>query len=205
MNPIKEAKTPLVLHLTGGLGNELFQIAAALHSSESKSISVEWILGKPRVNESNFPQLECFVLPAGICLLGRTQDSWLAGKTLGYLLRSSINPKGIERHLLFQKIAKLLGSFVLLVKFGRFRVITTGNNVGYFPLNVDDKKRHLVGYFQSFKYSDSNSVMATLKNLKAKNFENYKGFEDLAKLEEPLVVHVRLADYRQEDRFGILD
>ena len=46
MNELRRSIAPLVLHLTGGLGNELFQVSAALYSSESKNISIEWVLGK---------------------------------------------------------------------------------------------------------------------------------------------------------------
>jgi hypothetical protein len=203
MNDFKDSKTPLVLHLTGGLGNELFQIAAALYSSKSKNVLIEWVLGKPRVNATNLPQIECYDLPVQVRLLGRSKDSWLAGKTLGYLLRTSIAPKGIEKVKLFHSLTKLTGSALLLLKFGKFRMITTGNNVGFSPLKIDNRKRYLVGYFQSFKYSDNETVINILKDFSAKNFENYSKYREIAEREKPLVVHVRLADYREEDKFGI--
>lgn len=198
-----KSETPLVLHLTGGLGNELFQIAAALYSSKRKSVAIEWVLGKPRVNISGLPQIECYDLPPSITLLQRSTDSWLAGKTLGYLLRSSIDPRRLEKNFIARYFSKLLGSIYLSLKFRKFRLITTGDNVGFYPLTVDDRSRYLVGYFQSYKYSESESVLEVLRQLKAKDFENFSMYEDLAREEEPLVVHVRLADYREEDNFGI--
>ena len=203
MNSLIKYKQPLVLHLTGGLGNELFQVAAALYSSESKKVSIEWVLGKPRVNSTAMPQIECYELPSEITLLHQSRDSWLAGKTLGYLLRSSIEPNWVEASRVYRYVTKLLGSVVLALKFRKFRMITTGDNVGFYPLSVDDRSRYLVGYFQTYKYSESESVIEILKSLKAKNFKNYSKYKDLAANEEPLVVHVRLADYRQEDKFGI--
>jgi hypothetical protein len=205
MNSFKESETPLVLHLTGGLGNELFQIAAALYSSESKNFSIEWVFGKPRVNVSGFPQIECYELPAAIGLLRRSKNSWLAAKILGYLLRSSIAPKWIEGLRTYQTMSKLLGSVILACKFGKFRLVTTGDNVGFYPLDVDNRGRYLVGYFQSYKYSERDEVIDILKNLKAKNFEQYSVYKNLAECEDPLVVHVRLADYRDEKNFGIPD
>ena len=203
MNSLNKYREPLLLHLTGGLGNELFQVAAALYSSESKKVSIEWVLGKPRVNSAGMPQIECYELPPGIKLLQRSTNSWLAGKTLGYLLRSSIEPNWVEERRIYRSVTKFLGSVVLAIKFKKFRLITTGDNVGFYPLKVDDQSRYLVGYFQSHKYSESESILEILKSLKAKNFENYSKYRGLATKEEPLVVHVRLADYRQEDKFGI--
>jgi hypothetical protein len=154
---------------------------------------------------SGMPQIGCYELPPEICLLPRSKNSWLAGKTLGYLLRSSIEPNWFERYRIYQYFTKFLGSVVLAFKFGKFRWITTGDNVGFFPLKVDDQPRYLVGYFQSFVYSQSESVVELLKSLRARNFENYSMYKDLATREEPLVVHVRLADYREENKFGIPD
>jgi hypothetical protein len=151
----------------------------------------------------NFPQIECYQLPPEICFLGRSQESWLAGKTLGYLLRSSIDPKGVEKLPIFRLLTRRIGSLVLLMKFGKFKSITTGNNLGYSPLGINNKKRYLLGYFQSFKYSDDEAVIEILRNLKVKNFESYSEYERLAQIEEPLVVHVRLSDYLKEDKFGI--
>ena len=203
MKLVNRNQAPLVLHLTGGLGNELFQIAAGLHSSKSKNLSIEWVLGKPRVNISGLPQIECYELPSEINLLERSKNSWLAGKTLGYILRSSIEPNWIETRRIYRFVTRFLGSFVLAQKFRKFRFITAGDNVGFYPLKIDDRRRYLVGYFQSYRYSENESVMEILKSLKAKNFDNYSTYENLAISEEPLVVHVRLADYRQEDNFGI--
>ena len=192
-----------MLHLTGGLGNELFQIAAALYSSESKKVAIEWVFGKPRVNTSNLPQIECYELPPAIRLLHRTKDSWIASKTLGYLLRSSIEPSWLEKNFMYRYFSKLLGSIVLSLKFGRFRSVTTGDNVGFYPLSIDNRNRYLVGYFQSYRYSDNEFVFEILRKLKAKNFNNYTLYKELAAKENPLVVHVRLTDYRGEDKFGI--
>jgi hypothetical protein len=203
MNLLKKSEIPLQLHLTGGLGNELFQIAAALYSSESKKVAVEWVFGKPRVNISNLPQIECYELPPAIRLLTRSKNSWLASKTLGYLLRSSIEPRWLEKNIMYRNVSKLLGSAVLSLRFGKFRFITTGDNVGFYPLKVDNRNRYLLGYFQSYKYSENENVFELLKSLKVKNFQNYSMYKELAATEEPLVVHVRLADYREEDNFGI--
>jgi len=201
----KRSGSRLVLHLTGGLGNQLFQIAAALYSSKARNIGIEWVFGRPRLNLLNQPQISCYELPINITLLQKSKDSWLARKTLGYLLRSSVAPRGLERVNSFHHFVLFLGSVVLLTKSGSFRQITTGDDLGYCSLRVDDKKRYLVGYFQTYRYLEDHFVRDFLQNLKVKNFEQYANFKELAASEEPLVVHVRLTDYRNEDDFGIPD
>ena len=81
-------KTKLILHLTGGLGNQLFQIAAALHLNRHQPYSIEWTLGRPRLNQKRLPQIDCYELPPEIRLMHKTRDTLIARKVLGYLLRS---------------------------------------------------------------------------------------------------------------------
>ena len=176
----KRSGSRLVLHLTGGLGNQLFQIAAALYSSKARNIGIEWVFGRPRLNSLNQPQISCYELPTNITLLQKSKDSWLARKTLGYLLRSSVEPRGLERVNSLHRFAVFLGSVVLLIKSGSFRQITTGDNLGYCPLRVDDKERYLVGYFQTYRYLEDHFVRDFLQSLKVKNFEQYASYKEVA-------------------------
>ena len=196
-------KRDVLLHLTGGLGNELFQVAAALHASNTRSIDIEWALGKPRVNEKNLPQIECYELPATIRLAPKKRDSFIARKSLGYVLRSGISPKGIENNFFYRRFVNLIVSTLMILRNKEFRRIFGATDIGY-SLIPRFRWKYLVGYFQSYKYVADESVYLTMYNLKARNFENYMDYVNLSIEEKPLVVHVRLADYFKEVTFGIL-
>ncbi len=198
-----EEKKTIRLHLTGGLGNQFFQVAAALALSSSSGIDIEWGLGKPRVNQKGMPQIECYELPNEIRLGNNTRHSFLARKGFGYLLRSGYSPRGIEKNRIYKYLVNLVFSILIFVQNKEYRRIVVGSNIGYSEVQRF-KSMYLVGYFQSYKYSENQSVSNLLNNLKARDFSNYKEYVNLANVDRPLVVHVRLADYLNEPSFGIL-
>jgi hypothetical protein len=54
--------------LTGGLGNQLFQLAAGLSATKKGVLYLHWSLGKPRISESGLPEIASFSLPKNVCL-----------------------------------------------------------------------------------------------------------------------------------------
>ena len=75
--------------LTGGLGNQLFQLAAAMAGSKSTSVDVEWSLGTPRLSAQNIPEIFEFNLPPEITLLPSRNISFLQRKLGNLTLRTS--------------------------------------------------------------------------------------------------------------------
>lgn len=198
-----EKKKTILLHLTGGLGNQFFQIAAALDLSSSSGIDIEWGLGKPRVNHNNMPQIECYELPNEIKLSKGIRNSFLARKGIGYLLRSGYSPRGIEKNRIYKYLVNLLFSIIIFVQNRDYRRVVVGSNIGYSAVQ-HFRSMYLVGYFQSYKYYENQRVSNFLNSLKARDFLNHKEYVDLAIADRPLVVHVRLSDYLNEPSFGIL-
>ena len=193
----------VTLHLTGGLGNQLFQLAAALNLNDYLPFSIEWILGRPRLNQKRLPQIDCYELPSEIRLMHKTRDTLIARKVLGYLLRSGIAPRGMELFTTYKKISTFLGSFIISLHFREFKWISASNRLGYSDIKLS-KRSHLVGYFQSFRYTEDVRVIEIMRRLHARDFSSYQSYVALSLVEKPLVVHVRLADYFNESTFGIL-
>ena len=77
----------------------------------------------------------------------------------------------------------------------------TPRGIGYAPIDLP-KKAFLVGYFQSYKWSEEvyqELMSITLKNLRPEFID----FVKLARVEKPILVHVRLGDYVSIGTFGI--
>jgi hypothetical protein len=85
-----------------------------------------------------------------------------------------------------------------------FRIII-GKGIGY-THNLNLASRGLgIGYFQSYMYAVQPDVYEILRNIKPKFFgEELRSYLALAEVEKPIVVHVRLGDYLNEEKFGIL-
>jgi hypothetical protein len=96
-----------------------------------------------------------------------------------------------------------LSSACLFLLTGRIWSIAAGDNLG-FPSSLNLRRNTLlIGYFQTDRFIEQIGVdkfisgSATLNSV----VEEYR---ELSKLEMPLVMHVRLGDYRNESKIGIL-
>lgn len=197
-------KNPLIVFLTGGLGNQLFQLANALKLDPSREIYLEWTLGKPRCDDQGFPDLLSFQLPNRVHLMPATRYSRFTSKTIGYILRSGIAPRNWERIGCIKKATALLGNLVLSVYFKKLIKIEGGIGIGHSVLNVSPRTSFIVGYFQSYRFTEEIDAYRDLKtmSLTRKNSEVEK-FKEIAFLEKPVVVHFRFGDYKLENSFGI--
>ena len=84
-------------------------------------------------------------------------------------------------------------------------VITgSSNGVGFDPKFKLNKKGINVSYFQSTKYIDETKIIDSMRSLKLINpSTKFASMAKRAKVEAPIVVHIRLGDYKNEDSFGI--
>ncbi|QLL22937.1 alpha-1,2-fucosyltransferase [Actinobacteria bacterium IMCC25003] len=201
---LKVTKKPLIVFLTGGLGNQLFQLANALTLDSKREIYLEWTLGKPRCNNQGLPDLFSFQLPNRSHLMPATRYSRFTSKTVGYLLRSGIAPKNWEKMRLIKKATAVLGNLVVSVYFRKLIKVERGIGIGYSALDVSPSSSFIVGYFQSYKFTNDIDTYKDLKtmSLATKNSKVEK-FVEIARIEEPIVIHFRFGDYKFESSFGI--
>lgn len=195
-------KKEIHLSLTGGLGNQLFQLAAAL-SYNNSSIVLETNLGKPRRNSGGEPEISSYILPDNVKFSDLKKERWLHSKSIGFGLRMGIAPKGYERLALSRCIVNFAASVINSFYCRRFIRTWFSQDIGYNKL-PEFNPVLLVGYFQSYKWPFSESSFNALRNLTLNevspelNRLSQKAIQDF-----PLVVHVRLGDYLAEDSFGI--
>lgn len=190
--------------LTGGLGNQLFQIAAALSLSGEWPIYYESKVGKPRTNKNGEVQIECFDLGTHIRSKDINKVPFLVTKVFGYTLRSGFNPSRIEKSLPFRFISRLIATGIFSIIFQSWSKLQVGDNIGFTKLNNRVRKSTLIGYFQSYKWLEFSNVLETMSNLRAKNFEERERYLKLASEQLPVMVHLRLTDYLNEQNFGLL-
>ena len=109
----------LYLHLTGGLGNQMFQMAAALAVSNGRDIEIFSGNGKPRLNQHSEPEIFSFDLQGKIKFRASSQsNNKFISKILGYLLRTGISPVGIERNRFFICFLHFIANIILSFYMG---------------------------------------------------------------------------------------
>jgi hypothetical protein len=193
-------KNIMVVNLTGGLGNQLFQLAAAMALSDGKNIYVEKSIGQPRKQANGEADVEAFELPSRITFGGAHEASRIVKRVLNLSLRvgiSSSRNRTKRGSVLLNKVSSLFLSLYLR----KWRDIVTPSGIGFAPISLP-KRPFLVGYFQSFKWPDKVYLELTQIKLKHVRLE-VQDFREKAAIEKPILVHVRLGDYISIDSFGI--
>lgn len=189
--------------LKGGIGNQLFQIAAAFHLSQGSRIALYGNFTLPRKSKG-VPDLLLFALPSSVehaAISGHLVDR----KLLSISLRQAIT---LQKNK-FIKISKLLTAAIVNLYFSfRFRkraTVVSGEGVGYSPLKLKPGFNLLNGYFQSYLYVNDFFVQNQMRSLQIKS-KSAKLTELIcqARQDDPVFIHLRLGDYRSEASIGIL-
>jgi len=192
------------ISLTGGLGNQLFQLASGLANSQ-ESLELITYLGEPRLAKDGEPDLLSFVLPSGVSIARKKRGGIFGRKASRLLLRMSTNFLEHRGDDYLRKFVLFFAKFLFSIKISTKVVIKVSSGLGYSEIGEIYRDTLLVGYFQSYKWASQAHVLSSLMRMKlisqSREVDSYK---DLAKIERPLAIHVRLGDYRNESSFGIL-
>lgn len=199
-------KKSKIITLTGGLGNQLFQLAAGLSVCNQASLHIDWDLGKPRLNNLGFPEVDSFYLPERVILSDSKKSHLLFAKTAGFYLRQGVEPRKYEKSQGITYLIRIATGLVLSLYFKKTVFPYSISGVGFTSLDNQIKRNLLIGYFQSCRWMESASVSSQMYGLKLRvESSEVAEYRNLAETEIPLVVHIRLGDYKEEDAFGILN
>lgn len=199
-------KKSTVVSLTGGLGNQLFQLSAGLYAAEGTQVELTSRFGKPRANSDNLADLFQFKgVPGTKHRIKEREASFIPRKSVGYLLRSGIAPKNWERKRAVKTIASIVTSVITSLSLRAWRPVFASTEVGYEPrLSTAQQGRLLIGYFQSYKYAIDFKVLEVLRRMTVEPYPPWLAeLRDAAKSEKPIILHVRLTDYLDQS-FGLL-
>lgn len=204
MQVVKREKTILV-SLAGGLGNQLFQLAAGIALSNGRTVQLEGDVAYPRRNYLDQPEIESFELPLGITVRSRKHPTWWINKTVNLFLRMSASNTEFQK-IPGYRLLKIFGTVLTSLFFREFRKLQASTELGDSEIKICKHNSYLVGLFQSARWIQSPEVEKVMKSLKVVDTSSELSALKAASLEElPLVVHVRLGDYLKEVDFGIPD
>jgi hypothetical protein len=190
------------VYLTGGLGNQLFQVAAALSYGQTndKIVVLDTSLGKPRTTKGKADILH-LNLPSDITELS-IRASRLTQKAAGFLLRMGINPTNLEKNAWIRFVLQSLGRVIFTFRYRKVISLQISCNVGFSELQPKPNSM-ILGYFQSYRYLQDPKVQQMFFALSPKESSRKLNALVATALEQkPIFVHVRLSDYLNEKHFG---
>jgi hypothetical protein len=133
-------------------------------------------------------------------------DYHLASKTLtkllSYLLSRNLFQLNLIRKFKIRAI-KLIAEILASIKLRTRINISISSNIGY-SAKFDRTTNMPIGYFQSIKGLNS-STITTMKRMKIHSFSKIqKIMNEKYVLDNALVLHIRMGDYRNESKIGML-
>lgn len=194
----------IIVALAGGLGNQLFQTSAALDLRNDERILLDQSLGEPRLNGKFEAEILSFNLPKYFEKIERRAEHRFCKKTYRLVLRMGLRKRN-GKFSVTEQFVIFLAQIVLSFHFKVHCKIICNIGVGFSPLKKSNKSMLLIGYFQSFRYSEQPKVINVMKT-----FELYDGSAKFnlkrkeAQRLEPAIFHVRLSDYINEPTIGVL-
>ena len=191
--------------LAGGLGNQLFQFGAALALGGDEEILLDQSLGHPRMHKEGQPEICNFILPGKVSLLEMKKRSWLARKCVGFNIRTHLAPKRYEKNIITRTLIEFSTNIIIHFHYGRKMILEIASDLGYYLMSPAKSKSLLIGYFQSYMWTDSQKIKSNLLNIRLKKYSSdFTVLQQKMLFDNPTVLHVRRGDYLKEDEFGVL-
>jgi len=193
------------IHLMGGLGNQLFQIAAGLNLSISTKdpLIIDNSYGNFRTNYLGQADILTYQSHIITTINSHSKKQEYTGRILSLLLRVSLKSKERFIYNIARTVLSIIASILLSIKLNRKITVWSATDVGFEDIPNSSNSQYLVGYFQTYRHVASGEVKSLLSKISipSSSITNYK---ELAIEESPLVVHIRLGDYLEESDFGVL-
>ncbi len=185
--------------LRGGLGNQLFQLSYALHTTNlSEQIGFISRLGLPNSNKCDKPELYDLLIPNDYRNDFEIQ-SWLLSKLLNFSLGEKIK----KRPSRYVTLIEYAASIFLFLRFKKWFRINSGVGVGYAPTPEWRGGILVNGYFQSFRWVSIEKLKDVLRPIDASD-SKLQPYLDEVSQKRVLALHIRLGDYTLFDQFGVL-
>lgn len=195
----------LYVQLMGGLGNQLFQIAAGMYHAElsGRKLIIDDSYGNFRKNKLGSPDLFSYNLKDFTLVGNKTNKVSILRKAFGLLIRISFKNKMRFSDIFIIRLLGLVISFFLSLKFRRLVKLWSARDLGFEEIPTSRVSQYIFGYFQTYKFASDLKITNKLKKLSVSSIAVEK-HRILASAEKPLIIHVRLSDYLIESQFGVL-
>lgn len=193
----------LRVKLYGGLGNQLFQVAAGLTIVGKRRLILEIDLN------STDGSLIQYILPSSIDIefcesKNKKLNVYQRLCNLNLRLSTHVKPSFGQRKA--KSLFRCLLTLLLCLRHRHGVEVLVPNGLGYSNLSSPASHQYLLGYMQSYIWTENSEVLEQLKNmrLRKRNFELDSHLREVGS-KRVLAVHVRLGDYLLNPQFGQLN
>ncbi len=190
--------------LTGGLGNQLFQIAYALNDNSFYPLNLVQDFGRPRTNLGGDAEVFSFELPLVRTELKTKEANLLYRKVIGHTLKVAEHPKKWEKTKAYHNLCVFFSSIVLSLHLKKVVTLITKRRTISLGASRNSNLFYL-GYFQGVENWDLDATKATFSTICIKPVRKQLQEDiDYALCHDVTFLHMRLTDYIHEHEIGLL-
>lgn len=187
----------------GGLGNQIFQVAAAMDAETTEIVMVD-ILGNVRRNHAQKSDLSEFKFEIVVNWNFKPRQIVFLRRLTSLLLRQSVQNRTFLTLTLRSGFSRfLIKSYYSVALRRRINPVLATNN-GFFDFNSTNGSNLFIGYFQSFYWVLNKETLQKMRRIELIDNSEITDLLNQKHGVEALCVHIRLGDYRYEPDFGIL-
>lgn len=188
--------------LAGGLGNQLFQLAAALSFAKDAKIEMRSFLNNSRLNIDGIPEISSFKLPSQVEISDKIHG-YFTVKLTSVAIALGANNGSKRLYKFVEKCLLPISSLVFSFSLKKFVIPTSINGVGYDITYKDKFFKIPIGYLQSHRWHRDVGIKKVLMQLEPLNYDKrISEYRLLSKEENPIIVHYRFGDYVGNEAFG---
>ena len=191
----------LTVQLMGGIGNQLFQISKAIYLAKRFGDNV--ILNVPggkSIEHQTIINLRAHELPVTFKSL---EIDGLTRLAANLLLRANQIP--YAAHKLINMLWNYFQNLLYIANISNFRNLKVLHNLGYSECEKLTNRSLIFGYFQTYRFIRALDVQSAMESyLKPRESIEMNEWRVRATRDKPVIIHVRLGDYVNERKFGVL-
>jgi len=186
--------------INGGLGNQLFQVAALLSYPKKVKLELDLSLGQYQSSIKDPEFTREMIIPFTLELHREKTLTAFKRKIANGILVLSEKDSYVRLFIL-----KLLLSMILFLTSGKIVRIVTCREISRFSLGKIRGNCLLIGYFQTAEWASIERVNKQLKGLQIRDPKSNQSIAQfLSQSSNPQGIHYRLGDYETESKFGHL-
>ena len=191
--------------LSGGLGNQLFLLAAGLFAKQDgRKLFIECSLGNPRASIDSKPDLLSFRLPSSIVYKYSRSGKFLTILHLFLLKISSKQYASAFHHRIYLRAKNLIEFFCNGLM--KRRIFLSDGNGFDARLEKINTGRKLIGNFHTYRYASTPKVQKQMRELSLNVVPGWvRDLQAIALGNRPIVVQIRRGDYLRITELGILE
>ena len=196
----------VIFPVLGGIGNQLFQLSALANLSSEYERVVDSTLFSDSPNFSKLTPNN-LAISRTLKFMEFEKVQRLSRRLMGLLLRYSfVQSQGGLRGSIYSILVHI-AEIVLAKRYGSKVSLIVLSETGYSDISISEDSNSVVilGYCQSYRFHSSTYSVRELFRCRLSVIDRI-GFSptELAKIEVPLVVHIRRGDYLLNPQLGLL-